>query len=102
MKRFPIAFLISLFLALVAYAQEPQAKSPIHFNFETGDLHGWKVVSGQFGPLPAHNDKDRHDGNFNKEGKYFIGTCELGDGPFNDAMTGRIRSKRHCGFNSIV
>jgi uncharacterized protein (DUF608 family) len=92
MRRFTPFFMAMVFTALVAFGQEPQARSPVHFNFETGGLQGWKVVSGKFGPLPAWNDMDRHGGSFNKEGKYFIGTCELGDGPYSDSMTGRIRS----------
>ncbi len=81
-----VSGLIVMLLAVTGIqAQETPVKSPIRFNFETGDLQGWKVVSGKFGPLPAHNDNDRHGGNFSKEGKYFIGTCELGQGPYSDA-----------------
>jgi len=63
-------------------------------------------MAGKFGPLPAWNDNDRHGGNFSKQGKFFIGTCELGDGPYDDGMTGEIRSPsfilRHSGMSLLV
>lgn len=80
--------------------------APVRFDFESGDLQGWRVVAGKFGPLPAWNDNDRHGGNFDKQGKYFIGTCELGNGPFDDDMRGEIRSPsfvvRHPGMSLLV
>ena len=65
---------------------------PTHWDFETGDLQGWRVVSGDLGPQPTHNDNDRWGGNFAKQGRWFIGTCEVPGGGFDDARTGEIRS----------
>jgi uncharacterized protein (DUF608 family) len=81
-------------LALIGLAAASTAAGalPVHFDFESGDMQGWRVVSGRFGPLPSLNDYDRWSGNFGKQGRYFIGTCELGNGPFDDGMTGEIRS----------
>ena len=81
-----------LLWVLTAAAVAAAPPSPVRFDFESGDMQGWRVVSGRFGPLPSWSDNDRWGGNFGKQGKYFIGTCELGDGPFDDAMTGEIRS----------
>ena len=68
------------------------ATPPVCFDFEDGTLQGWRVVWGKFGELPSCNDNDRHGGNFGKHGRWFIGTCELGGGAFDDGMTGEIRS----------
>ena len=50
------------------------------------------MVSGDLGPQPTHNDNDRWGGNFAKQGRWFIGTCEVPGGGFDDARTGEIRS----------
>ena len=46
------------------------------WDFEDGTLQGWTLVSGDVGPQPVDRDDDRYGGNFNKQGKYFIGTYE--------------------------
>lgn len=58
------------------------------WDFESGDLQGWTVVSGNLGKQPSANDDDRWQGNFAKQGTYFIGTYEGA----NDAATGELRS----------
>ncbi len=77
-------------VALLAFAGLGRAADPplAKWDFETGDLQGWKVVKGRLGPQPSDNDNDRHGGNFGKQGRYFIGTFE-GAG---DKATGEIRS----------
>ncbi|MEW6237621.1 MAG: hypothetical protein AB1656_19735 [Candidatus Omnitrophota bacterium] len=64
------------------------------FNFESGDLQGWKVVDGKFDDLVCrrvffHNQPDVP---YNKQGKFFLSTLECSDGRPNDAMTGVIES----------
>jgi non-lysosomal glucosylceramidase len=62
-----------------------------HWDFETG-LQGWHVVSGNLGPQPTDASDDRWGGDFGKQGTWFIGTCELPDGSFDDGRTGELRS----------
>lgn len=57
------------------------AYAGVKWDFETGDLQGWRVVEGDLGAQPTNKDDDRYGGNFGKQGKWFIGTYEvLGDG----------------------
>jgi non-lysosomal glucosylceramidase len=58
------------------------------WDFESGDLQGWTVISGNLGKQPSANDDDRWQGNFAKQGKYFIGTYEGA----SDGATGELRS----------
>lgn len=64
-----ILLIICVICALPAYAG-------VKWDFEDGTLQGWTVVSGDAGPQPVDKSDDRYGGNFNKEGKYFIGTYE--------------------------
>lgn len=48
----------------------------VTFDFEDGTLQGWTVAFGDVGKQPVDNDDDRYGGNFNKQGRYFIGTYE--------------------------
>ncbi|MDD5699129.1 MAG: hypothetical protein PHH77_10980, partial [Victivallaceae bacterium] len=64
----------------------------IKFDFETGDLQGWKIVKGKFKEMPSSNNNDRQEGNFNKQGKYFLGTGETGNGICDEEQTGEIHS----------
>lgn len=69
---------------------------PLRFDFETGDLQGWKVVEGEFGllvsdrpALPQHTYQP-----FNKQGEYHLSTVERADDPPTDQMTGVVESPR--------
>jgi len=79
-------------LVLGSHATSATAQGLVRFDFETGDLQGWKIVEGAFGPLPCARDDDRWGGNYNKQGKYLINTTEKADGNFDDGMTGELRS----------
>ena len=88
-----VLFLAALLLsALSAHPGEPVKLSEVKWDFESGTLEGWTVVSGNLGKQPSSNDNDRWNGNFNKHGKYFLGTFEDGDKPLGDQVTGEIRS----------
>lgn len=70
------------------------APEALRFDFETGDLQGWKVVEGQFDRLICdweffHNQPDVP---YNKQGRYYLNTLELSDGSRTDAMTGVLES----------
>jgi len=83
---------LTLFFVVALATAGAAASAPlVHWNFETG-LEGWQVVSGNLGPQPTNADNDRRGGNFGKQGKWFIGTTELPDGKFDDALTGEFRS----------
>jgi uncharacterized protein (DUF608 family) len=85
----PAAVLLAGFSAGAA---EPLRLSEVKWDFETGGLEGWTVVSGNLGKQPSSNDNDRWQGNFGKHGKYFIGTYEDGGKALGDQVTGEIRS----------
>jgi non-lysosomal glucosylceramidase len=65
------------------------APPPVRFDFETGDLQGWRLVEGDLCAQPSASDDDRSGGNFGKQGGYFIGTYE---GDCGDGATGELRS----------
>ncbi|MFH1919590.1 MAG: hypothetical protein ABIP48_06900, partial [Planctomycetota bacterium] len=60
------------------------------FDFETGDLQGWRVVEGQFAKLLNDREmfRNRSGQKFNKQGKYFLDTVE----PRDDRQTGVVES----------
>ncbi len=67
----------------------------LRFDFETGDLQGWRVSEGRF-DLIVSDLKSlpqwRHMP-FNKQGTYHLSTVERRGGqPADDAMTGTVRS----------
>ena len=70
----------------------------VRFDFETGDLQGWKVVEGWFeNPVSDravfHNVYPEIPQNrYNKHGRFYLSTVERKTGPSNDQMTGVIES----------
>jgi len=81
----------------VRYRPGPYDNSPpvgsLRFDFESGDLQGWKVVEGEFDlvvsdrkSLPQWTDVP-----FNKQGKYHLSTLETKDGA-TDKLIGVIES----------
>jgi hypothetical protein len=65
----------------------------VRFDFETGDLQGWKVVEGSFGMLVCDRARFHNTGEiYNKQGKYFLSTLEQADGTPNDGFTGVVQS----------
>ena len=75
-----------------AGAAEPLKLSQVKWDFEDGTLQGWTIVKDGLGKQPSSNDNDRWNANFNKHGKYFIGTYEDGDKASGDQLTGELRS----------
>ena len=66
----------------------------VRFDFESGDLQGWRIVDGAFGKVVSDRAKEHHGGTpYTKEGRYFLSTLESEDGlrPF-DQFTGVIES----------
>ena len=84
-------FLLSL-LAVAAPADN--AAPVVRFDFETGDLQGWRIIEGGFGMFLCdrpfyHNTPTVR---YNKQGKFFLSTLDQPDGSPNDAPTGVAES----------
>ena len=63
------------------------------FDFETGDLQGWKVVEGSFERPVTDRAKEHNTGSpYTKGGKYFISTLEDKHNRSADRQTGVIES----------
>jgi hypothetical protein len=95
MWKFMAAMLLLTMLARMAVA----ADDVVRFDFETGDLQGWRIVEGQFDRLVSDRDvfHNRYpgvpDNRYNKQGKYYLSTVEQQPGmPSNDRMTGVVES----------
>ena len=66
----------------------------MRFDFESGDLQGWQVMEGKFDRLICDREMCRNTPGvkLNKQGRFFLSTIELGDGNFDDGMTGVLES----------
>lgn len=66
----------------------------VEFDFESGDLQGWRVIDGSFEKIVTDRAMFHHPGNipYNKQGKYFISTLESKKNESKDAMTGVVQS----------
>ena len=53
------------------------AENKVTFDFESGDLQGWRVVEGKFDHLVSDR-KAFHNGGkpYNKQGTYYLSTVE--------------------------
>jgi|GEM_PF-448247 len=63
-------------------------------DFETGDLRNWTIISGNLKKQPT--TVSRPGVRFNQQGKYFIGTTEIGGmrvRDYDDSLVGEIQSK---------
>jgi arylsulfatase A len=74
----------------------PKPVGALHFDFESGDLQGWRVVEGSFEALinDRRNFHHSHGGAaYNKQGRYFLTTLERKEGgKGKDAQTGVVES----------
>ena len=68
----------------------------LRFDFENGDLQGWRVVEGKFAALINSREQFHHQFNkaaYNKQGKWFLTTLEPEKGDRgDDAQTGVVES----------
>jgi len=80
-------------LPWVAAGAAPE-KCVVRFDFETGDLQGWRVVEGKFDFLVCDKKtfRNRPQEQYNKQGTYFLTSLELTNGSGNDGMTGVVES----------
>ncbi|MBN2474935.1 MAG: PD40 domain-containing protein [Pirellulales bacterium] len=72
---------------------EAERPSRVVFDFETGDVQGWRVVEGEFGKLVGSQEffYNRPSVRYNKQGEYYLTTLER-TGPRTDEMTGVMES----------
>lgn len=86
---FGMVWLLGLLLPAV---QSPGRQT--RFDFETGDLQGWKVMAGRFGAVVSSRDQARNTPGapYPKRGRFYLSTTELADGGYDDGMTGVIES----------
>ncbi|MEW6360105.1 MAG: hypothetical protein AB1696_27465 [Planctomycetota bacterium] len=81
-----------LLIAFISAAAGPSA-AQVRFDFETGDLQGWKVVEGQFEKLLTDRATFHHvNAPYNKQGRYFLSTLETKNGSPDDRMMGVVES----------
>ncbi len=86
-------------LAGVLLVTRPLAAAPagpgaaIRFDFETGDLQGWRVTEGAFGKFVCDRAVFHNTGQpYNKQGRYFLSTLEQTDARPSDGFTGIAQS----------
>jgi hypothetical protein len=83
---------------ILSFLAHPSLAGQVHFDFESGDLQGWRVVEGSFEhPVTDravfHNQYAEIPGNrYNKQGRFYLSTVERQSGPSNDQMVGIIES----------
>lgn len=80
----------------VKYDKQPPV-GDLRFDFESGQLDGWKIVSGEFGnPVTDRAGLPNHAGQpFNKQGRYLIFTGQRdGQSRGDDSFVGTIESPR--------
>ncbi len=94
----PLLF-FTLFITTVPGAAEKQVRGDtggleIVFDFESGDLQGWRIVEGRLGE-PVSDRKfffNRPQDLYNKQGRYFLTTLIRSGDDRSDKMTGTLES----------
>ena len=95
---FPPVMLALCALMLTFYPSVICAQTDSHteiaFDFETGDLQGWRVIEGEFGWLVCNRPHFHIQATvpYNKQGEYFLTTLDTAEGESNDPFTGVIES----------
>jgi len=67
----------------------------VRFDFETGDLQGWKIMEGQLGAAVCSRETYHNKAlgsTYNKQGKYFISTLDTADGTMDPSQTAVLES----------
>lgn len=86
------------YLLLLACCLMPLAQAetvlPVLFDFETGNLQGWQIVNGTFGPLVTSRafEHNRPKTPYSKQGNYFLSTLETKEGRPSDSFQGIVES----------
>ena len=74
--------------------ETPARAGTVRFDFETGDLQGWRVVEGKFDFLVCDKKmfRNRPREKYNKQGRWFLTSLELKGDRSGDHMTGVVES----------
>ncbi|MCP4640021.1 MAG: hypothetical protein GY851_06300, partial [bacterium] len=80
-------------IALLCCAFAGVASAQVRFDFEDGDLQGWRIMEGGFGEYINDRAQFHHGARpYNKHGKFFFTTLERADGNPDDSFTGVVES----------
>ena len=81
-------------LAVLAASTRASAAT-VRFDFETGDLQGWRIMEGRL-ESPVCSRETYHNPAwglaYNKQGKYFVSTLETASGTMDPAQTAVLES----------
>lgn len=85
--------LIGAAIVLPVCAAMPPAAGAVRFDFENGDLQGWKVVEGKFDRIVTGRPNYHNGGAYaSRQGKFHLSTLEGANDASNDAQRGVIES----------
>jgi hypothetical protein len=86
-------FFLATLLTAASVVRVAASEESVRFDFETGDLGGWRVTEGAFDKPITDRDRfiNRPAEKYSKQGKYYLSTVERLDWP-SDKMTGVIES----------
>jgi len=73
-------------------AQVPTGDQPALFDFESGDLTGWTMVSGDFGNVVTDRARSRQGAAYHRQGGWHLSTLEASQG-ISDSCVGELRSE---------
>ncbi len=92
-KRFS-QLAITACLACTLLNAASAGESRVRFDFETGDMQGWRVVQGSFGKTIGSFDvfQNTPTVKYNKQGTYYLHTLQRADGSTTGELTGVIES----------
>jgi hypothetical protein len=80
-------------LLLLGASCAAQDSDAVRFDFESGDLQGWRVVDGSFGQLVCKRATFHNGGKaYNKQGTFYLSTLETPGNTPSDQFTGVVES----------
>ena len=81
-------------LFVLPVAGQAEERNTIRFDFEIGDLQGWRVVEGEFSKLLGDREFEFHnERKYTNQGTYYLTTLERADNERpDDSQTGAVES----------
>ena len=94
MTRFLPLVALALLAGVCVHPRPAHAADEVRFDFESGDLDGWKVLEGGFASLISEREVFHNAlaERYNKQGRYFLSTLEKPDGSADDTQVGVVQS----------
>lgn len=103
MAVIPLFWITGFSQAQVATDLEQEGQRPPLFDFETGDLQGWKIIEGAFGKTLVTNRRSFHaGGKYKRQGGFHLSTLEVNGATSNDGFTGVIQSPSFTIDNEVL